>query len=100
MTKTRVKKIGVLQTSVISAIIFFFLSLVLVLPMLLITGIAGGFSDNMGFAFGGIIMIFMPIIYGIMGFLMTALWCWIYNVIAKRIGGIEVELETMEEQMN
>ena len=42
----------------------------------------------------------MPIIYGIMGFLMTALWCWIYNVIAKRIGGIEVELETMEEQMN
>lgn len=97
MSKRKVKKIGVLQTSLISAIIFFFLSLILVVPMILIMGIAGVFSDNMGFASGGLIMIFMPIIYAVMAFLMTALWCWMYNVVAKRIGGIEIEVEVMEE---
>jgi len=97
MTKKRVKKIGILQTSLISAIIFFFLSLILVVPIMLIMGIAGGFSDNMGFAFGGLLLMFMPIMYAIMGFLMTALWCWLYNVIAKKIGGIEIEFEAMEE---
>jgi len=96
MTKRRVKKIGVLQTSLISAIIFFFLSLIMVVPIMLIMGIAGGFSDNMGFAFGGLLFIFMPIMYAIMGFLMTALWCWIYNVVAKMIGGIEIEVEVIE----
>ncbi len=100
MTRTRVKKIGILQTSLISAIIFFILSLFLVLPMMLITGIAGGFSDNPGFASGGLIMVFMPIIYAIIGFLMTALWCWIYNAVAKRIGGIEIELEVMGNEMS
>jgi ABC-type sugar transport system permease subunit len=97
MTKKRVKKIGILQTSLISAIIFFFLSLILVVPIMLIMGIAGGFSDNMGFAFGGLLLMFMPIMYAIMGFLMTAFWCWLYNVIAKKIGGIEIEFEAMEE---
>lgn len=97
MSKKRVKKIGVLQTSLISAIIFFFLSLILVVPMILIMGIAGVFSDNMGFAFGGLLMIFMPIMYAIMAFLMTALWCWMYNVVAKRLGGIEIEVEVMED---
>jgi len=28
--------------------------------------------------------------------LMTALWCWLYNVIAKKIGGIEIEVEVIE----
>ena len=98
MTRTRLKKIGVLQTSLISAIIFFFLSLIFVLPMMLFVGIAGGLSKYPGFAFGGLVMIFMPILYAIIAFLMTALWCWIYNIIAKRIGGIEIDLEAVEEQ--
>lgn len=98
MTKRRVKHIGVFQTSLISAIIFFFLSLIMVVPIMLIMSIAGGLSDNMGFAFGGLLMIFMPIMYAIMGFLMTALWCWIYNMVAKRVGGIEIEVEVIEDE--
>jgi len=27
---------------------------------------------------------------------MTALWCWLYNLIAQRIGGIEFEDEVIE----
>jgi hypothetical protein len=97
MSKRRVKKIGVLQTSIVSAIIFFILSLIMVVPMMLVMGIAGVFSDNMGFAFGGVFMIFMPIMYAVIGFLVTALWCWMYNVVAKWIGGIEIEVEVIED---
>lgn len=97
MTKRKVKRIGVFQTSLIAAIIYFFLALIIVVPMMLIMGFAGGFSDIPGFAFGGVLMIFMPILYAVIGFLMTALMCWMYNVIAKRIGGIEIEVEVMEE---
>ena len=43
------------------------------------------------------LFLLMPIMYAIMGFLMTALWCWIYNMVAKRIGGIEIEVEVMDE---
>jgi hypothetical protein len=97
MSKRRVKKIGVLQTSIVSAIIFFILSLIMVVPMMLVMGIAGVFSDNMGFAFGGAFMIFMPIMYAVIGFLFTALWCWMYNVVAKWIGGIEIEVEVIDD---
>jgi hypothetical protein len=97
MSRRRVKKIGVLKTSIVSAIIFFILSLIMVVPVMLVMGIAGVFSDNMGFAFGGVFMIFMPIMYAVIGFLATALWCWMYNVVARWIGGIEIEVEVIEE---
>jgi hypothetical protein len=33
------------------------------------------------------------VIYGVMGFVFTALGCLLYNLVASWIGGIEVELE-------
>src|SRR5690606_14123770 len=95
----------VLQTSLISAIITFCLTLVIIIPIALIMGVTGGifggssgdFSDTMGVALGGLLTIFLPVIYGISAFLMTALWCWIYNLIAPKIGGIEIEVEIIEE---
>lgn len=97
MTKRRVAKIRVLKTALISALIFFFISLIVFVPMLIITGITGGFPGGMGFGKAALPLVIMPILYPIMGFLMTALWCWLYNVIALRIGGIEFEDEVIEQ---
>jgi hypothetical protein len=97
MTKTKVKKIGVLQTAKISAIIFFLISSIIVVPMMLIMVIIGGFSGETEIWIKILPILLMPILYPIIGFLMTALWCWLYNVLAKRIGGIEIEFEAMEE---
>jgi hypothetical protein len=41
------------------------------------------------FGFG----VFIPIIYGVMGFVFGIITAAIYNVIAGWIGGIEVEVE-------
>jgi hypothetical protein len=38
-----------------------------------------------------------PVLYGIAGFIGTAIICWLYNAIAKRIGGIEFEASSEPE---
>ena len=44
--------------------------------------------------FGVIFGIFAPVFYGVLGFIFGALGAFLYNVMAKWIGGIEVQVET------
>ena len=53
-------------------------------------------QDSLGLPFAGAMMIFLPFIYGLVGFITTAIGCMVYNLIAQWIGGIEVEVETIE----
>ncbi len=49
--------------------------------------------DNSAFAFGFGFALVFPLIYGVGGFLFTALGCAIYNMVAGWVGGIEVEAD-------
>jgi hypothetical protein len=42
--------------------------------------------------FGGLAVVFLPVFYGVMGALMAGLGAALYNVVAKWVGGIEVEV--------
>lgn len=55
---------------------------------------AGGAALPAGFglAFGVGGIIFLPIVYGILGFIAGLISGWIYNLVAKWVGGIELEL--------
>ncbi len=44
-------------------------------------------------AFGPVMILVFPVAYGLMGFVMGAVGAKLYNLIAKLIGGIEVELK-------
>jgi len=89
----RIKRFGVYQTSKVAAVIFFFVGLIIVIPLgFIIQHTMGGNSLNMPFG-GGIMFFLLPVLYGVMGFIMTAISCSIYNLIAKWIGGIEIEFE-------
>ncbi len=99
----RVKRFGVYQTSKVGAITMFCISLIIILPFALLGRLIGGMSGNHfpGFPFGGgFFLIVLPFIYGILGFIMTAISCLIYNMISKWTGGIELEFETMDEVTN
>lgn len=58
-------------------------------------GLAQQSGQDLGFLSSGgwILVLILPIAYGIMGFVMGAIGAFIYNLVAKMVGGIEVELE-------
>jgi hypothetical protein len=42
---------------------------------------------------GGVaILIFLPLFYGALGFSMGALSAWAYNIAAKKLGGIQIDI--------
>ena len=43
------------------------------------------------------ILIGFPILFGVVGFIILAISCWLYNIVAARIGGIAFELTPRSE---
>jgi len=43
------------------------------------------------------ISIGLPILFAVIGFIMMVIFCWLYNLIAARIGGIAFELTPRSE---
>lgn len=80
--KKQIIHISPLQAAKILALLYFFISLPLLLLMLAMPGTRPPFMS--GF------MIMMPFIYALFGFLFTLYGTWIYNFVASRIGGIEL----------
>lgn len=61
---------------------------------MLIAQVAGASEFGNAFGFGvGAAIIVVPIFYSVLGFILVALSCWIYNLVAGWVGGIEVEVE-------
>jgi hypothetical protein len=103
--KRRIKRITPLQAGKMLGVLYACMGLIF-LPFFALAGVAGAFAQHaqqaqnipgppaalmtvMMFGFG----IFMPIIYGVMGFVFGIIMAAIYNLIARWIGGIEVEVE-------
>jgi hypothetical protein len=93
----QIKRFGVVQTAKFFAIIYLIIGMLAIVPMFLMTlimGLAtGGAEGGIVGLFGGVFLLFMPIVYALAGFVFVALGCLIYNLVAKWVGGIEIELE-------
>ena len=93
----QIKRFGVLQTAKFAAVMYFVISVIFMIPFGLIVFIGGssapGREGTMRAPFSSIFMLFMPIIYAIMGFIFVTIACLLYNIIAKYVGGIEIEIE-------
>lgn len=85
--KINIRSFSVVQTSKIVAVLYFVLSL-LFIPFLLTA-----FLANPQMSKGAWFLVLAPFAYGIMGFVITAIMCLIYNLLAKWIGGIEFTTE-------
>jgi hypothetical protein len=97
--KRTLKRISVLQAGKISAILYAFLA-VLIIPFFLLATIAGraaaaaGGHSSMPFAALGVgFAIFLPIIYGVIGFIAGVVTSALYNLIAGWVGGLELEFD-------
>ena len=74
------------QTAKMASCLYFVISLVFI-PIVIIVSLA---KPNNPFPW---LLLFMPLIYAVVGFIFTALATFVYNLLAKRLGGIEFNLE-------
>ena len=93
---TRLKKIGVLSSSKLLAIVMALIGLIAGIVYsfggaildILTTG-----SVNSGTALAFLALIGMPIIFSVPGFIAGALGAFLYNLVAGWVGGVEMDLD-------
>jgi len=91
-----VKSIGVLSCARMSAAVYGVLGLLL-MPIFLLMALAGAFAGSrhnpLAGALGVVFALVMPVFYAGIGFVTGLLGSLIYNLIARWLGGIEIELQ-------
>ena len=89
------RSVGVLSCAKIMGAIYGSLGLIF-LPFLLLGGFASLLLGRGSEAMSGIAMLALavlaPIFYGALGFVMGAFTAWIYNLFARWLGGVQLEL--------
>lgn len=101
MALQTVTSIGVLSLAKMLAVLYAFLGLFFgaIMSLFAIMGAAGSAAAGgdsgaglMGMIFGVGAIIIMPIFYGCLGFVGGIIMAPLYNLVAKIVGGIELEL--------
>jgi len=100
----RIRRFGVIKTATVAAVMYAVIILVFTLlfglPVVLITGAAAnGSGATAGILGGGIagvlfLGVFGAVAYGIGGWIITAIACLFYNLVAGWVGGVELQLES------
>jgi len=87
----QIRSFGVLQTAKFIGTLYAAVSALFAVPIALIGVVVAAVTDKPG-GYAIVLVVFAPLVYGLMGFLVAALGAWAYNALAARIGGIEVEI--------
>jgi hypothetical protein len=92
-----IKRIAVLKLAIFQGCMMAVLGVILALCFLLFGSMFASLAGNSqaaGMMAGGIFMlILLPIMYGVFGFIAGLIGAAIYNLIAGMVGGIELEVE-------
>lgn len=106
MNKLRIRKLGILSVAKIYAAMMLVISLLISIPyglFIIIFALSGATSiggqngialGGGGVVFGLVLMIGIPIAYGVLGFIGGAIGALVYNLFAGLVGGIEIEVES------
>lgn len=87
----QIRRFGIGQTAKVVAVLYALMGLVFV-PIFWIAAMFAPKESGFGAGFA----LAMPIVYGVLGFIFTAIGCAVYNFVAGLVGGIEVELDTTQ----
>jgi hypothetical protein len=91
-----VKSVGVLSVAKIMGLIYGCMGLIFA-PLFLLMGLMGSALGQQNSPLAGIFgvgfAVLMPVLYGAMGFVVGAVGALLYNLFAKWVGGLELELE-------
>jgi hypothetical protein len=96
----RIRRFGIVRTANVAAIAYLLLTLIILLPFVIILAAAGPmeFTDSLGrtasVEMSPIWLVVVPLLYAVLGWLFTALFCLVYNLAAAVTGGAEMQLLT------
>jgi len=94
----RLRSVGVLSCAKIFAIIHAAIG-VLVGFFVLIFGVVGAAivpgQQKLGMLGIVVLAVLSPVFYGVLGFVMGAIWAFLYNLAAQSIGGLELGLDAV-----
>ena len=89
--RKQITSISPFQTAKVMALLYFVISLPFLVFMVLMFSFMPGSKPPMTG-----IMLAMPFFYLIFGFIFTVIGAWIYNLVAKWVGGIEFTTSEIE----
>lgn len=96
----KIKMIDALSLGKISGILYAFIGFIVGVIMSFVSIIGASLGEPEAGIFGALFgigaIILFPILYGVMGFVGGLISALLYNLIAKWIGGVEIELETQK----
>ena len=98
----RIRRFNVVKTATVVALMYTVIVAVFAIPFFLLFAIAGvsvngGPTQAVGNGFGLIVVgIVAALVYGLIGWIATAIVCLLYNFVAGLVGGIEVEVDRPE----
>ena len=81
--KKQLINISPIQTAKVFAVLYFLISI----PFVVFIAISFSFSPGPKMPIGFLVL--FPFMYLIFGFIFTVVGAWVYNLVARRIGGIE-----------
>jgi hypothetical protein len=92
----RIRRFGVVRTATIVAVMYVLIIAIFLVPFGILV-VAFGRNDAAGASLLAIVLFgaVAALFYGLIGWIVTAIACAIYNIAAGWVGGIEVELESI-----
>lgn len=96
----RLNRIGVLTAAKLLAVLMGMLGLLAGILYSIggaVYDLAATGSFNQGTALAFLALIGMPVLFGAAGFILGALWTYLYNLAAGWVGGIEIDIENNPE---
>jgi hypothetical protein len=89
----RIRRFGVVQTATTVAAIYIFVVAIFAIPGAILVSASGSGSNGSGALGLVIIAVLAAALYGIVGWIVTAIGCAVYNVVSGWVGGIEVQID-------
>ena len=89
-----IRRFSVVKTATVVAVMYVVIVAIFIVP-LAILAVAFGRGDYQGTGVVGVLVfgLVAALIYGVIGWIFTAIACAIYNLVAGWVGGIEVQVD-------
>ena len=91
----RIRRFGIVKTATVVAVLYVLIIAIFIVPVAILVAAFGGDNGSNGalaLIVGGLIL---AVVYGLVGWVIAAIGCALYNVAAGWVGGIEVQLEAV-----